>query len=68
MNENTFENWLVGVVSIMTGLGHYTFLQIQTIPTPYWVSLFKSGVTAFVCAFLGMAAKWLFNKISKNKS
>jgi hypothetical protein len=65
MNENTFENWLVGVLSIMGGGIHYTLMQIQVIS--FWVSLTKAGITAFICAFLGMFAKHLFNKVFKNK-
>lgn len=68
MNENTFENWLVGVLGLMGGGIHYTLLQINTIPSTFWISLVKSGVTAFICALAGMTAKWIFNKISKNKS
>lgn len=67
MDENSFEKWLVGVLGIMGGGIHYTILQIQTIATPFWISLFKSALTAFICAFFGMTAKYAFNKLFKNK-
>jgi hypothetical protein len=67
MNENHFENWYAAVLGIMGGCTHFTLLQINAIPSNYWVSLSKAGFTAFTCAFLGMLAKHLFKKIFKNK-
>ena len=67
MNENGFENWLVGICGLMGGGIHYTMLQVAVIETPFWQALIKAAITAFICAFFGMTAKYAFNKIFKNK-
>jgi hypothetical protein len=67
--EQQHNSKLWGIIpAIAGGMGNY-LLQINQ--SPYLTQLFKAGLTALVCGFIGAAGKWLWDysvkKLLKHK-
>lgn len=67
-----YPDWdnIVGVVTGILG-GMWVFMDIALVDITYFESLMKSGATAIVCGFMGVAGKhaytWLKDKYLKKK-